>query len=97
MAIFIVQFLCLPILIIIYAFFSLRVFSFKKTLMKNVFDMLSGILNVFYGHVSFCLKIEYLTSLNNDLKSSYQPTTSNKSNTSRLGFNYYYVMFHDAQ
>ena len=55
MAIFIVQFLCLPILIIIYAFFSLPVFSFKKTLMKNVYDnfMLSGILNVFYGHVSF--------------------------------------------
>ena len=52
MAIFIVQFLCLPILIIIYACFSLRVFSFKKTLMKNVFDMVSGILNVFYGHVS---------------------------------------------
>ena len=53
MAIFIVQFLCLPILIIIYACFSLRVFSFKKTLMKNVFDMVSGILNVSYGHVSF--------------------------------------------
>lgn len=46
---------------------------------------------------AFCLKIEYLTSLVNDLKSSYQPTTLNKSNTSRLGFNYYYVMFHDAQ
>lgn len=53
MAIFIVQFLCLPIPIIIYAVFSLRVFSFQKTLMKNVFDMLSGILKVFYGHVGF--------------------------------------------
>lgn len=56
MAIFNVQFLCLPILIIISAFFSLRVFSFKKTLMKNVFDMLSGILNVFYGQSAFALK-----------------------------------------
>ena len=33
---------------------------------------------------AFCLKIEYLTSLNNDLKSSYQPTTPSQSNTSRL-------------
>lgn len=47
--------------------------------------------------LAFCPKIEYLTSLNNDLKSSYQPTTPEQSSTSRhLRFNYY-VMFHDAQ